>query len=83
QTTSPVIHPFSTQPRPLYDLVDVRASLEGESEGLAATLGTQADIVVITRCYEKMLAASENTKEISLIEHAQLDHAFHLDICQA
>ncbi len=30
-----------------------------------------------------MLAASENNKEISLIEHAQLDHAFHLAICQA
>ncbi|WP_256425044.1 FCD domain-containing protein, partial [Vibrio parahaemolyticus] len=41
------------------------------------------DFVVITRCYEKMLAASENNKEISLIEHAQLDHAFHLAICQA
>ena len=67
----------------LYDLLDVRALLEGESARLAATLGTQADFVVITRCYEKMLAASENNKEISLIEHAQLDHAFHLAICQA
>ncbi|HCN4028951.1 TPA: transcriptional regulator GlcC, partial [Escherichia coli] len=77
------IHLFSTQPRTLYDLLDVRALLEGESARLAATLGTQADFVVITRCYEKMLAASENNKEISLIEHAQLDHAFHLAICQA
>lgn len=79
QDTSPLIHLFSTQPRTLYDLLDVRALLEGES----ARLGTQADFVVITRCYEKMLAASENNKEISLIEHAQLDHAFHLAICQA
>ena len=78
QDTSPLIHLFSTQPRTLYDLLDVRALLEGESARLAATLGTQADFVVITRCYEKMLAASENNKEISLIEHAQLDHAFHL-----
>lgn len=83
QDTSPLIHLFSTQPRTLYDLLDVRALLEGESARLAATLGTQADFVVITRCYEKMLAASENNKEISLIEHAQLDHAFHLAICQA
>ncbi|EFV6558362.1 transcriptional regulator GlcC [Escherichia coli] len=95
QDTSPLIHLFSTQPRTLYDLLDVRALLEGESARLAATLGTlgtlgtqgtqgtQADFVVITRCYEKMLAASENHKEISLIEHAQLDHAFHLAICQA
>ena len=75
QDTSPLIHLFSTQPRTLYDLLDVRALLEGESARLAATLGTQADFVVITRCYEKMLAASENNKEISLIEHAQLDHA--------
>ncbi|EOC3515659.1 transcriptional regulator GlcC [Shigella flexneri] len=83
QDSSPLIHLFSTQPRTLYDLLDVRALLEGESARLAATLGTQADFVVITRCYEKMLAASENHKEISLIEHAQLDHAFHLAICQA
>ncbi len=93
QDASPLIHLFSTQPRTLYDLLDVRATLydlldvrallEGESARLAATLGTQADFVVITRCYEKMLAASENNKEISLIEHAQLDHAFHLAICQA
>lgn len=83
QDASPLIHLFSTQPRTLYDLLDVRALLEGESARLAATLGTQADFVVITRCYEKMLAASENNKEISLIEHAQLDHAFHLAICQA
>ena len=75
QDASPLIHLFSTQPRTLYDLLDVRALLEGESARLAATLGT--------RCYEKMLAASENNKEISLIEHAQLDHAFHLAICQA
>ncbi|HHU7202810.1 TPA: transcriptional regulator GlcC, partial [Escherichia coli] len=83
QDASPLIHLFSTQPRTLYDLLDVRALLEGESARLAATLGTQADFVVITRCYEKMLAVSENNKEISLIEHAQLDHAFHLAICQA
>ena len=84
QDASPLIHLFSTQPRTLDDLLDVRALLEGESARLAATLGaTQADSVVITRCYEKMLAASENNKEISLIEHAQLDHAFHLAICQA
>lgn len=83
QDASPLIHLFSTQPRTLYDLLDVRALLEGESARLAATLGTRADFVVITRCYEKMLAASENNKEISLIEHAQLDHAFHLAICQA
>ncbi len=82
QDTSPLIHLFSTQPRTLYDLLDVRALLEGESARLAATLGTQADFVVITRCYEKC-AASENNKEISLIEHAQLDYAFHLAICQA
>ncbi len=62
QDTSPLIHLFSTQPRTLYDLLDVRALLEGESARLAATLGTQADFVVITRCYEKMLAAVRTTK---------------------
>lgn len=80
QDTSPLIHLFSTQPRTLYDLLDVRALLEGESARLAATLGTlgtQADFVVITRCYEKMLAASENNKEISQIDrqHARIYNA--------
>ena len=37
-----MIHLFSTQPRTLYDLLDVRALLEGESARLAATLGTNA-----------------------------------------
>ena len=54
-----------------------------DTSPLIHLFSTQADFVVITRCYEKMLAASENNKEISLIEHAQLDHAFHLAICQA
>lgn len=83
QDTSPLIHLFSTQPRTLYDLLDVRALLEGNRQGLRQRWEPEADFVVITRCYEKMLAASENNKEISLIEHAQLDHAFHLAICQA
>ena len=83
QDTSPLIHLYNSQPRTLYDLLDVRALLEGESARLAAQLGTQADFVLITRCYEKMMAASESDKEIPLIEHARLDHAFHLEICQA
>ncbi|XPE23132.1 hypothetical protein ACNKHM_17595 [Shigella sonnei] len=43
--TPPLIHLFSTQPRTLYNLLDVRALLEGESARLAATLGTQADLL--------------------------------------
>ena len=47
QDASPLIHLFSTQPRTLYDLLDVRALLEGESARLAATLGTQGDFVAL------------------------------------
>lgn len=82
QDISSLIYLFSTQSRTLYDLFDVRVLLEGESVRLAVTLGTQVDFVVIIRCYEKMFVVSENNKEISLIEYAQLDYVFYFVICQ-
>lgn len=81
--TSPLMHLFYSQPRTLYDLLDMRALLEAESARLAAQLGTQADFVQITHSYNKVVAANESVKQISLAEHARLDHAFHLTICQA
>lgn len=78
---SPLLHLFSSQPRTLYDLFEVRSLLEGESARLAALRGTDADFVLITRAYEALLDAHGHLLEAS--EHARLDHAFHLAICEA
>lgn len=51
---SPLMHLFGSQPRTLYDLLEVRALLEGEAARLAALRGTEADFVLLagatTRC---------------------------------
>ena len=78
---SPMMHLLGSQPRTLYDLLEVREMLEAESARLAALRGTPADFVLITRRYDEMLAAHD--KETSAADHARLDHAFHLAICEA
>ncbi|WP_456021894.1 transcriptional regulator GlcC [Pseudomonas protegens] len=78
---SPLMHLFSSQPRTLYDLFEVRSLLEGESARLAALRGTEADFILITRSYEALVAAHSQSLEASV--HARLDHAFHLAICEA
>lgn len=80
-STSALMHLFSSQPRTLYDLFEVRSLLEGESARLAALRGTEADFVLIRRSYEALLAAHE--QPLTASEHAHLDHAFHLAICEA
>lgn len=80
---SPLMHLFNSQPRTLYDLLEVRGLLEGESARLAALRGTQADFVILTRRYEEMLAAHAQEQSVDPREHARLDHAFHLAICEA
>ena len=52
----PLVHLFQSQPRTLYDLLEVRALLEGESARLAALRGTEIDFIMIRRRYEAMLA---------------------------
>lgn len=79
--TSPLMHLLGSQPRTLYDLFEVRGLLEAESARLAALRGTPADYVLITRRYEEMVAA--HGVETSPSDHARLDHAFHLAICEA
>ncbi|MDD0973905.1 transcriptional regulator GlcC [Pseudomonas fontis] len=79
--SSPLMHLFSSQPRTLYDLFEVRSLLEGESARLAALRGTEADFVLIRRAYEALVAGHEQTLEAA--QHAHLDHAFHLAICEA
>lgn len=80
---SPLMHLFSSQPRTLYDLLEVRALLEGESARLAALRGTDADFILLRRRYEEMLAAHTDDGHADPREHARLDHAFHLAICEA
>lgn len=77
----PLVHLFHSQPRTLYDLLEVRALLEGESARLAAIRGTDADFIMIRRRYEEMVAAHE--RDTDSATHAHLDHAFHLAICEA
>lgn len=79
---SPLMHLFNSQPRTLYDLLEVRALLEGESARLAALRGTEADFILLRRRYEEMLAAHAG-EATEPREHARLDHAFHLAICEA
>ncbi len=80
---SPLMHLFSSQPRTLYDLLEVRALLEGESARLAALRGTPADFVLIGRRYEEMVGAADDASGTDPQRHAHLDHAFHRAIAEA
>lgn len=80
---TPLMHLFREHPRTLYDLLEVRALLEGESASLAANRGTPSDRVLITRRYREMADYVEKAESIDVERLARLDHAFHLAICQA
>lgn len=80
---SPLMHLFRDHPRTLYDLLEVRSLLEGESARLAAQRATPADRVMIQRRYEAMVEYVEDDDAIDVERLAHLDHAFHLAICQA
>lgn len=80
---SPLIHLFCSQPRTLYDLLEVRALLEGEAARLAAMRGTSADFVMIRRHYEDMVSAQAAADRLSPEELARVDHAFHRAINDA
>ncbi|MGE8687218.1 MAG: transcriptional regulator GlcC [Achromobacter sp.] len=77
----PLMHLFNSQPRTLYDLLEVRSLLEAESARLAAIRGTEADFIMIRRRYDEMVAAQDAATDTTT--HAHLDHAFHLAICEA
>jgi len=77
---APLVHLYHSQPRTLYDLLEVRALLEAESARLAAIRGTDADRIMIRRRYDAMTAAAPDAE---VATHAHLDHAFHLAICEA
>ncbi len=80
---SPLMHLFRDHPRTLYDLLEVRALLEGESARLAALRGTAADRVVIGHRYEAMTNYVSQPGEIDVERLARYDHGFHLAICEA
>jgi len=78
-----LLRQFATQPHLLYDLLEVRAILEGESARLAAIRGTDADFVLMARRYEELRVANEHPERYDAEAHARLDHGFHLAICEA
>lgn len=80
-STRPLLHMMQTQPRTLYDLLEVREFLESEAARLAAERGTLADYARITRCYEDLVSAQKQNTDTAA--HARLDHAFHMAICEA
>lgn len=80
---SPLMHLFSSQPRTLYDLLEVRAILESEAARLAAQRGTPADFIMIRRRYEEWQSMQADAGERSHQELARADHAFHRAINDA
>lgn len=78
---NPLMHLYSAHPRTLYDLLEVRALLEGESARLAALRGTEADFILISRRYQALIDAQR--LGVDAEAHARVDHAFHLAICEA
>ncbi|WP_447556542.1 transcriptional regulator GlcC [Vreelandella sp. EE22] len=79
----PLMHLFRDHPRTLFDLLEVRALLEGESAYLAARRGTSMDRVLITRRYQEMADYVADNDDIEVQQLARLDHAFHLAVSQA
>jgi GntR family transcriptional activator of glc operon len=81
--TSPLLHLFNSQPRTLYDLLEVRTLLESEAARLAAERGTSADFILIRRRYEALQGAQAATAACTHEELARADHAFHRAINEA
>lgn len=77
------MHLFSSQPRTLFDLLEVRALLEGESARLAALRATEIDRLLIKRRFDEMVASHEDTQIRDPRKQARLDHAFHRAISEA
>lgn len=83
QDSSPLMHLFASQPRTLFDLLDVRELLEAEAARLAASRATGADLVLIRRHFEAWKRAQQEGPAVTADNHAQLDHAFHRAISEA
>ncbi|THU01092.1 transcriptional regulator GlcC [Lampropedia puyangensis] len=80
----PLMHLFSSQPRTLFDLLEVRVLLEAEAARLAAMRATSADLIMIRRQYAAWQHAQGNPASTATAnEHARRDHAFHRAINEA
>lgn len=77
--TGPLQHLFKDHSRAVYDLLEVRELLEGQSAYYAALRGTTADRHQITKAYEAMEQADSGDSELD----AKLDHEFHKAISEA
>ncbi len=75
-STAPLIELYFGHPRTLYDLYEVRESLEGQAAFLAAERGTDKDFYAITKAFNEMEDANPSTR-------TELDHAFHMAIVEA
>lgn len=80
---SPLMHLFNSQPRTLYDLLEVRAILESEAARLAAQRGTSADFIMIRRRYEEWQGMQGEVATTPREALARADHAFHRAINEA
>lgn len=77
QAEKPLMHLFSAHPRTIYDVLDVRALLEGEAARLAAIHGTGVDFALITRHYHEVTNAEKAQYDsFDPVAHARIDHAF-------
>lgn len=84
QAEKPLMHLFSAHSRTIYDVLDVRALLEGEAARVAALHGSAADFALITRHYHEMAASERQSQHgFDPIAHARLGHAFHRVICES
>ncbi|WP_432474759.1 FCD domain-containing protein [Amphritea sp. HPY] len=73
---SPLLQLFFGHSRTLYDLLEVRAQLEGQAANLAAQRANEKDHYVITKAFNAMEVADPLT-------NASLDYAFHKAIAEA
>ena len=81
QPQDPILQLFKNNAETLYDLLDVRALLEGRAAFWAASRATAADIRLLEGCYEKMAAV--HAADVPVDEKARADLDFHLEIAEA
>lgn len=77
---SPLVHLFANHSRTLYDLLEVRETLEARAAYLAAERATDADLHRIDNAFKALESLSADDDSV---EAARRDHAFHRSICEA
>ncbi len=77
ENDGPLMQLFFDHTRTLYDLYEVRETLEGQAASLAAERGTDQDLYWITKAFNAMVEEEDASKM------AERDHAFHKAIVEA